>query len=132
MSYSFTATGHENITALHKTTLEFTKDSSVTLNGDCIVGVNATFDIKELKKFLCQQKIKITLRAGGITEEIIAQPNSMFASEREMVVRIGGYMSERTFAVHADTSASRLSRAFKTRLRDPATIVTVTVCPYEN
>ena len=30
MKYSFTCYGHKNITAKHKTTLEFTKDSEFT------------------------------------------------------------------------------------------------------
>ena len=32
-------TGHKNILSLHKKTIEITKDSQLTVNGDCIVGV---------------------------------------------------------------------------------------------
>ncbi len=45
MEYSFTAWGHENITANHKRTLEFTKDNELSLEGDCILGVSANFSI---------------------------------------------------------------------------------------
>ncbi len=52
MEYSFTCFGHENITAMHKTTLEFTKDERLSLNGDCIVGVKADFSLLQLKNFI--------------------------------------------------------------------------------
>ena len=50
--YKFKAYGHENITARHKTTLEFIKDEDLSLKGDCIVGVRADFDLKGIKKFI--------------------------------------------------------------------------------
>ena len=33
--------GHENILSLHKKTIEITKDSQLTVNGDCIIGVGS-------------------------------------------------------------------------------------------
>ena len=65
MKYSFICCGHENITCRHKTTLEFTKDSELSLKGDCIVGVKADFSIKEIKRFIKSsgnnRKITITI-----------------------------------------------------------------------
>ena len=52
MKYSFSCYGHENITSKHKTTLEFTKDSKLGLEGDCIIGVKADFSLPQLKKFI--------------------------------------------------------------------------------
>ena len=49
MEYSFNCYGHENITARHKTTLEFTKDEDLSLKGDCIVGVKAGFQLNKIK-----------------------------------------------------------------------------------
>ena len=45
MIYKFNAYGHPNILGTHKTTFEFTKDNELTLNGDCIVGVKADFEL---------------------------------------------------------------------------------------
>ena len=65
MKYSFTCCGHENITCRHKTTLEFTKDSDLSIKGDCIIGVKADFSIKEVKRFIeslgNNKKITITI-----------------------------------------------------------------------
>ena len=65
MGYSFTCYGHENITCRHKTTLEFTKDSELSLKGDCIAGIKADFSIKEIRRFIeslgNNKKITITM-----------------------------------------------------------------------
>ena len=33
--------GHKNVLSLHKKTVEITKEPHLTVNGDCIIGVNA-------------------------------------------------------------------------------------------
>ena len=33
--------GHKNILSLHKKTIEITKDSKLSVSGDCIVGTNS-------------------------------------------------------------------------------------------
>ncbi len=71
MKYSFACYGHENITARHKTTLEFTKEKDLGLEGDCIVGVRADFSLLQLKKF-----IKTLKGNNKVTIKIIAIKNS--------------------------------------------------------
>jgi len=34
--------GHKNILSLHKKTIEITKESQLTINGDCIIGTNSS------------------------------------------------------------------------------------------
>ena len=58
MQYKFKAYGHPNITAKHKTTLEFTKDKELSLRGDCIVGVKSDFELPLIKNFISQLKKK--------------------------------------------------------------------------
>jgi len=126
-SYTFQAYGHKNIRATHRTTLEFTKEEDVTLTGDCIIGVCATFELQHLKPFLTKEKIKIIIRTDGMEEEIIAVPNLGFMSDKEMVIRTTGFLSERTFAVYATKSAVGLRKDFKSLLCRPETVVTVTI-----
>ncbi|HIG98004.1 TPA: DUF371 domain-containing protein, partial [Candidatus Woesearchaeota archaeon] len=45
MKYIFTAHGHPNILATHRTTLEITKDSELTTRGNCVVAVAADFSL---------------------------------------------------------------------------------------
>ena len=126
-SYTFQAFGHKNIRAAHRTTLELTREGNVTPAGDCIVGVRATFELQRLKPFLSKEKIKITLCADGMKEEIVAAPNPTFTSIKEMVIRTTGFQSERTFAVYATKSAAGLRKDFKPLLCRPETVVTVTI-----
>ena len=119
MRYSFTCYGHENITARHKTTLEFTKDMEMGLKGDCIIGVKADFSLIQLKKFiksLNNNKIAITIQTinnnskNKIVERINAEINPNFNSDREMVIRKTNFVSDRTFAIRADKAAFELNR----------------------
>ncbi len=107
----FRAWGHPNIKAVHKNTIEFTKEDYVSPEGDCIVGVNADFDAAKLGEFVKKHKhVKITIKTGGLQEVIFAKTNPEFNDDAELVIRIGEYASPRTFAVRADKAAKHLSR----------------------
>ena len=83
MEYSFTCYGHENVTCKHKTTLEFTKDPELRLQGDCIAGVKADFSLKELKKFIKTLKNKkITIMIETITDNSIKNSNKKEYNEK--------------------------------------------------
>ncbi len=115
--YSFGIHGHRNVLSTHKKTMEFTKDSELTKNGDCILGVSADFELKKLKSFLGCERVRITIAVDSISDTITAVPNKKFSSSQEMVMRIGEFDSERTFAVRADKAASDLNRALVAALR---------------
>ena len=63
--------GHNNILSLHQKTIEITKDSELTVNGDCIIGVNSNLACKDLpekfKKMIqnADSKITFTIEVGG-------------------------------------------------------------------
>jgi len=119
--YEFNAYGHENITSKHKTTLEFTKDSSLTLNGDCIVGVKADFSLPLLKKFIRSLKnknIKILIKVNNLKEEINAEINPDFNDDKEIVIRKSNFIDKRTFAINADKSAFDLNKELIDHLKD--------------
>lgn len=121
MKYSFTCYGHKNITSRHKTTLEFTKDNEMGLEGDCIVGVKADFSLDPLKKFIKShnnyKKITITIETinndsdkNKIIEEINAEINPRFNSDNDMVIRKSDFIDGRTFAIKADKAACDLNK----------------------
>ena len=125
MLYKFNACGHPNILATHKTTLEFTKDKEVSLKGDCIVGVNADFDLSEIKKFikkLKNNKITITIKTikkdNKIEETITAEVNKNFNDNHEFVIRKTDFVSERTFAIKSNKAAFELNRDLIRFLRE--------------
>lgn len=117
----FCAYGHPNISATHKTTIEFTRDKEVSKEGNCIVGVNSDFSLFSLKKFinkkisLKDKKIKIIIKVDGLEEEVNAELNPDFDDDREMVIRKSDFISKRTFAVKADKGASDLKIKLKSK-----------------
>ena len=119
MKYSFTCYGHKNITSRHKTTLEFTKDNEMGLEGDWIVGVKADFSLDSLKKIIkslkSNNKITIIIETINkdytkIIEKINAEINPSFNSDKDIVIRKSDFIDERTFAIKADKAACDLNK----------------------
>ena len=126
-SYKFKAFGHPNITGLHKTTVEFTKDRDMSPAGDCIIGVNSDFSLSQLHKCLTWRPIRIRLDCEGEVDLIKARINGRFDSDTEIVIRKGDFKSERTLACSADKGSADLNRNLIEKLKDPSAVVTVTI-----
>ncbi|MBN2368376.1 DUF371 domain-containing protein [Candidatus Woesearchaeota archaeon] len=119
----FSIHGHSNILSTHRKTLEFTKDSSLTKKGDCIVGVKADFDPEEIKKLVQDYSvIKITILVGNLKEEITAQVNKEYEDEQEIVIRLSEFTSERTLGTRADKASSDIDRKMINLLKNPDTV----------
>jgi hypothetical protein len=58
MKFEIGFSGHENIRSNHQKTIEITKKSYLTPQGDCIVGVNATSSCADLPQEL-KDKLKV-------------------------------------------------------------------------
>ena len=117
MEYSFECNGHSNIRAKHRTTLEFTKDTEVSVEGDCIVGVRADFELSKIMEFIKtsrNKKIAIIIQTISknrrIQDKIIAEINPDFSSDKELVIRKTDFISERTFAIKSNKAAFELNR----------------------
>jgi len=109
--FLFNCYGHENIRATHSATLEFTKDDFVTLQGDCIVGINADFDYAALKKFLVgKEKLLVEIKVGEFVETVECSVNPDFCSEHEIVIRRSDFISERTLGVRCTKTSAELDR----------------------
>lgn len=127
MKYNFTCSGHRNILATHKTTLEFTKDSNITEKGDCIIGVNADFDKEKVKEFLKYGKIKISMKVGNLEEVIICKINPNFDDNNEIVIRLGVHDSKRTLGTDADKAAIHLNRKLVEKMKYSNSKLVITI-----
>ena len=132
MQYKFNAYGHPNILAMHKTTSEFTKDNELSLKGDCIVGIRADFELKEIEKFIKKsknKKISITIKTISknkkIKDMILAELNPNFCDDKELVIRKTDFISERTFATKANKAAFGLNRDLIRFLNDKKNKISV-------
>lgn len=130
----FTVRGHLNIRATHKSTIEFTKDEMLSLKGDCIIGVEASFTEEDVQRFIREVsegagspralvRLSIELFLNHSTEpkeRITAVLNPGFSHPREMVIRMGDFHSERTLGIRASKAAAHLDRALVKELQNPA------------
>jgi hypothetical protein len=120
------AHGHENIQATHETTLEITKEPTLTKRGDCIIAVEATNGAADLPlefKEAARKKgaqITITIEAGELKEIVRAKgsPRLLFTHPTDLVVRKTDYVCGRTLAITADKAASDLSRKLVEKIQD--------------
>ena len=131
----FSARGHENIEATHKTTFEVTKETTLTKQGDCIIAVEASkaaadlpFEFKEAARKEGAQ-ITVTIEAGELREVVKAKgsPQLQFMHPTDLVVRKSGYVCGRTLAIRADKAASDFSRELVEKMKDPSQEITVTL-----
>ena len=129
------AFGHENIRAVHPSTLMFTKEKHLSKTGDCIVAVGAekavtdlSFEFKEeLKK--PNAKLTMIIEADGSTQQINASgaPKLVLTNTIDMVIRKSNYISDRTLAIHADKSSNDLPREFVEKLKNPEQKIKITL-----
>ena len=115
--------GHENISAKHKTTIEFTKDKEVSKKGDCILGVNADFSFSEIKRLLKKKEIKIKIGNFIVKAEV----NPGFNDKKEIVIRKSGFISGRTLGINADKASIDLSRKLVKKLKNPEEKIKVVI-----
>ncbi len=119
------ARGHPLIQGIHPTTFEVTKDETLTLAGDCIVGVAAdkgAADLDpDLKALLCDDRAVLTTRltAGGETVVVRSQGSAALTLDHpaDLVWRRSDFVSDRTVAVRSDRVAATLPREFIEALR---------------
>ena len=121
--------GHENILSLHKKTVEITKDSQLTVNGDCIIGVGSNLACMDLPENL---KKKIRDPDTEITFTIIAEEHSFSihgkGSEKltlkhpnDIVLRKSAFTCSRTIAIKCDKASDDIPREIVKKLQNPKT-----------
>ena len=119
--------GHPNVQATHHATIEFTKDTHLSRNGDCILIVSADKSLADLgtefKTALKKpnSKLKVKIEAAGFSDEIHAygSPQLPLTHPQEMVLRKSSFASDRTLGINADKAAKDLNRDLVEKLKNP-------------
>jgi hypothetical protein len=127
--------GHENIKAIHPSTLMFTREKQLSKTGDCIIGVAADKAVADLNPTFKDKlkrpnaKLTIIIEAGGLTEQINAfgSPKLILTHPTDMVIRKSDYICNRTLAIRADKSANDLPRELVEKLKNPRQKVNITL-----
>jgi len=129
----FSARGHPNITATHRTTLEFTKESTLTRKGNCIVAVDAAKGLKDLSEAFrraCQDdnaRILVEIDSPGIVMKIAGRGSHLLtlSHPEEIVIRKSTYATDRTLMIGADAAARDVDRRLIHKLRSPSTRILI-------
>ena len=129
MKIEITFSGHKNILSLHKKTIEITKDSELTVNGDCIVGTNSTLACVDLP-----EKFKKKLQNPDATIEftIVADEHSFsihgkgsdkltLKHTNDIVLRKSAFTCSRTIAIKCDKASDDIPRVMIKKLQNPKT-----------
>jgi hypothetical protein len=127
--------GHKNIKATHPTTFEFTKDSHLTLRGNCIIGVNATKTASQLSSEFkiaakkIQTIIHVKMNVNGIIDEAVGKghPSLSFMNSNSLVVRKSTYPCNRTLMILSNKGANNLSRHLVELMKNPQAKMEVTL-----
>ena len=131
----FTARGHPNIRATHEKTIEVTKESHLTTEGNCIAALEAEKGLTDLNEDMKKaarspnSAISLTLRIGERVFTTVGRgdPRLTWKHPTDMVARMSGYVCSRTLMIHADKATIHMPRSFVQILKDPNTVVFVTV-----
>ena len=129
------AFGHENIQAIHPTTLMFTKEKHMSNSGDCIVAVAADKALADLTQTFKDNlkkpnsKLTIIIDGGDLTEQINASGSTklILTHPTDIVIRKSSYISDRTLAIEADKSSNDLSRKLIAKLKNPKQKINITL-----
>lgn len=114
----FTAYGHGNVRATHRTTLELTREKDLTLRGDCIIAVSSEVGAGGLPEWFKEGARKpasiivMVLCTRDVCDSLVGHghPQLSLTDPDRLVVRKSGYIDGKTLMVRASKSAADLRR----------------------
>jgi hypothetical protein len=129
MKIEISFSGHENILSLHEKTIEITKDEKLTMNGDCIIGVEAAISCNDLpekmKKMIQNPESNISFSIKSKDKEFIINGKGSekltLKHTKDIVLRKSAFTCSRTIAINCDKASSDIPRDFIKILQNPKT-----------
>ena len=121
--------GHKNILSLHKKTVEITKDSQLTVNGDCIVGVNSSLACVDLSENLKKKirnpdtEIVFTILVDEYSFSVHGKGSEKLTLKHpsDIVLRKSAFTCSRTIAIKCDKASDDIPRKMVEKLQNPKT-----------
>ncbi|WP_462315122.1 DUF371 domain-containing protein [Methanobrevibacter sp.] len=116
MIFTLKSKGHKNVTSLHKSTFEVTKDAEIGPAADCIVGTSADQSMldfpQEFKDRIADSdtKIKVILDTENGHDEItgFGHEDLTLTHPTDIVCRTSDFTCSRTLMIRADKAARDL------------------------
>lgn len=127
MDFEISFSGHENVRSLHPKSIEITTESNLTINGDCIVGVNASCGCAgiphKMKSKLRDPNSEVicTISVGDHSFKITGKGNEKLSltNPHDIVIRKSNFTCPRTLAVGCDFASDAIPRKIIKALQDP-------------
>ena len=118
MIFKLKTKGHKNVTSLHKSTFEITKDREIGRAADCIIGVDMDYTMldfpDEFKERIADSGTEITviLDTENGHDEITGwgHEDLSLTHPTDIVIRKSDYTCSRTLMIRADKAARDLDR----------------------
>lgn len=118
MIFKLKSKGHKNVTSLHKSTFEVTKDAEIGPTADCIIGTGADQSMlnfpEEFKEKIADSNTKITviLDTENGHDEIngFGHENLTLTHPTDIVCRTSDFTCSRTLMIRADKAARDLDK----------------------
>ncbi len=119
MIFKIKTKGHKNVSSLHKSTFEITKDQEIGPAADCIIGVDMDNTMnefpQEFKSKIANKNTKITviLDSENGHDEIVGfgHDDLTLTHPTDIVCRTSDYVCSRTLMINANKSAKDLDLA---------------------
>ncbi len=112
--------GHVNILSLHKKTIEITKDSQLTINGDCIIGIGSNLKKKirnpdtDIVFTILADEYSFSIHGKGSEKLTLKHPS-------DIVLRKSAFTCSRTIAIKCDKASDDIPRKMVEKLQNPKT-----------
>lgn len=129
MKFEIEFSGHPNIRSNHQKTIEITKESHLTPQGDCIIGVNATSSCADLPSKLKEKlknpksKISFVIKVNEYEFHVSGKGNDnlILTHTEDIVIRKSDFVCPRTLAIKCDKASDLLPREMVSILQNPDT-----------
>ncbi len=137
MIFKILTKGHRNVTSLHKSTFEITKDAEIGPTADCIIGVDMDRTMlnfpEEFKQKIADSntKIIVELKTENGFDRITGWGNEglTLTHPTDIVCRKSDYVCERTLMIRADKAARDLDEDLISDLKNEKNLeVTIKLC----
>ena len=138
MIFKIQTRGHRNVTSLHKSTFEITKDAEIGPTADCIIGVDMDNSMlnfpEELKDEIAnpETEIQVILDTENGHDVItgFGHRDLTLTHPSDIVCRKSDYTCSRTLMIHADKAARDLDSGLIEDLKNEK-IMEVTIKTYK-
>ena len=111
------AFGHKNVSCIHKSTIEITKENYLTTNGTCVLGINSSkacsdLDLKLKQKIWDGAKIEVEIQVGEYYDNFYGFGSKLLPLSHmfDLVFRKSEFICDRTVLINCSKSSSDLNR----------------------